>query len=253
MTEAAVFSLTAAVQEMANRTGRVITLELDDQAASMCVAKPNQMARTMTVEDINAAIKHHAPRAVISCMLPEHRQAFVEQFMFDATRDVGRLGERSLTIQVDSRAMSAGERELAGNPNAIPSEAGLESMWSPDGDGEHPGFPRSDWREAVANDDTIQGYWGWLRHELCKEADLKTGDGSRIYVVFAMSSDKQPEFVNYGPFSSVEFKANYMVGVAANGDLIDLAMMDEGVWIEEPSGKAWDKMTVHNREGKNHG
>ena len=31
--------------------------------------------------------------------------------------------------------------------------------------GEHDFYPRSDWRDEVANEDTSQGYWEWCRHQ----------------------------------------------------------------------------------------
>lgn len=42
----------------------------------------------------------------------------------------------------------------------------LEEKYSPTGGGEHPMFSRLMWREAVANQDTIAGYWGWLMSEI---------------------------------------------------------------------------------------
>jgi hypothetical protein len=32
--------------------------------------------------------------------------------------------------------------------------------------GEHPDYPISDWKYEVANDDTRQGYWGWVLHQI---------------------------------------------------------------------------------------
>lgn len=39
--------------------------------------------------------------------------------------------------------------------------AGKDGGW-----GQHPVFPRPDWREEVANDDTLLGYWAWVHHQL---------------------------------------------------------------------------------------
>lgn len=45
----------------------------------------------------------------------------------------------------------------------------LDDEYNPDGDGEHPTLPRADWREAVANEDTISGYWDWVAYKLSEE------------------------------------------------------------------------------------
>lgn len=47
----------------------------------------------------------------------------------------------------------------------------LDDKYNPDGDGEHPGYTRRDWRSAVEQADTISGYWVWVLHELCQEQD----------------------------------------------------------------------------------
>lgn len=41
----------------------------------------------------------------------------------------------------------------------------LEGKYSPHGGGEHPMFSRIMWREAVASEDTISGYWAWVESE----------------------------------------------------------------------------------------
>lgn len=35
--------------------------------------------------------------------------------------------------------------------------------------GQHPVFPRQEWRKEVANDDTLLGYWAWVHHKLNEE------------------------------------------------------------------------------------
>lgn len=42
--------------------------------------------------------------------------------------------------------------------------AGEDGSW-----GQHPVHRRSDWREEVANDDTLQGYWSWVVSKLEEE------------------------------------------------------------------------------------
>lgn len=45
---------------------------------------------------------------------------------------------------------------------------GADGAW-----GQHPDFPRSDWQQAVAEDDTLQGYWQWVGSQLEQEAEAK--------------------------------------------------------------------------------
>jgi hypothetical protein len=247
MTESAVFSLSAAVQEIANRTGRIITVETDDAVASSFVASPHLPAPTMKVEDIHAALKRHAPHAIISCKLPTHRQSHVEQFMLDVAHDIGKIGQKSLVIEVDPRAVVRPVRMA----NAIPSAADLETMWSPSGDGEHPGFPREDWRAAVANDDTIQGYWDWLHHELAKEADLKVEqareqhNGCDVYVQFEMPSDQDMQ--KLGPFAYAQITYGELRVELPDGTMVDdLAVLDKesGMWRESATGKLWTDIVI---------
>ncbi|QCT95511.1 hypothetical protein FEV13_00560 (plasmid) [Stutzerimonas degradans] len=42
----------------------------------------------------------------------------------------------------------------------------LDDKYNSDGSGEHPMFTRQMWREAVANEDTLRGYWPWLVDEI---------------------------------------------------------------------------------------
>jgi hypothetical protein len=42
----------------------------------------------------------------------------------------------------------------------------LDSIYNPEGDGEHPVISRAMWREAVVLQDTISGYWDWTAHRI---------------------------------------------------------------------------------------
>lgn len=42
----------------------------------------------------------------------------------------------------------------------------LDDRYNPNGDGEHPAFTRWDWRQAVAQQNTISGYWVWVAYML---------------------------------------------------------------------------------------
>lgn len=47
----------------------------------------------------------------------------------------------------------------------------LDDKYNPEGGGQHPVYTRADWRAAVDNEDTISGYWEWVRHQLVMEED----------------------------------------------------------------------------------
>ena len=59
-------------------------------------------------------------------------------------------------LDADDAALSAEELE--------DKYAGEDGSW-----GEHPIFRRQEWREEVANDDTLQGYWAWVVSKLNEE------------------------------------------------------------------------------------
>lgn len=42
----------------------------------------------------------------------------------------------------------------------------LDDKYNPEGDGEHPVISRQEWRDAVAQQDTISGYWDWLTSQI---------------------------------------------------------------------------------------
>ena len=42
----------------------------------------------------------------------------------------------------------------------------LDCKYNPEGDGDHPVYTRLDWRQQVAQQATISGYWAWVEHML---------------------------------------------------------------------------------------
>lgn len=52
----------------------------------------------------------------------------------------------------------------------------LDDKYNPDGDGEHPGFPRAMWRDWVDERDTISGYWVWVSYMLRAAEDELDAD-----------------------------------------------------------------------------
>lgn len=57
---------------------------------------------------------------------------------------------------------------VEGEDYALGAQA-LDAKYNPDGGGEHPKYTREDWRSAVANDETIVGYWVWVEEKLREE------------------------------------------------------------------------------------
>lgn len=66
-------------------------------------------------------------------------------------------------LAVDDPESTADDRDLNADE--------LEQKYSPHGGGEHPDFPREDWREMVRIEDTLLGYWAWVHHALTTEKD----------------------------------------------------------------------------------
>jgi hypothetical protein len=46
--------------------------------------------------------------------------------------------------------------------------AALDDKYNPEGDGEHPVISRGTWRDAVAQQETISGYWDWTAHRVAE-------------------------------------------------------------------------------------
>lgn len=42
----------------------------------------------------------------------------------------------------------------------------LDDKYNEEGDGEHPLFPRAEWRTHVAEQWTVSGYWDWVFHQI---------------------------------------------------------------------------------------
>ena len=49
--------------------------------------------------------------------------------------------------------------------------AQLDDKYNPDGDGQHPGYTRFDWRSAINRQNTLLGYWHWVEYQLSKEEE----------------------------------------------------------------------------------
>lgn len=53
----------------------------------------------------------------------------------------------------------------------------LAAKYDPDSDGgSHPGYLQWEWRHQVSRQDTLLGYWAWVKHELEKEEDELQAD-----------------------------------------------------------------------------
>lgn len=58
----------------------------------------------------------------------------------------------------------------------------LIDKYNHEGDGEHPTFPRCDWRHEVANEGTLRGYWDWVVSQLEQEQDELDRDNPFTHV-----------------------------------------------------------------------
>lgn len=54
-------------------------------------------------------------------------------------------------------------------PDYLLSPCQLEKKYSLIGGGEHPTLTRPTWRKAVANNNTLLGYWHWVSHNLIEQ------------------------------------------------------------------------------------
>lgn len=46
----------------------------------------------------------------------------------------------------------------------------LDCKYNPEGDGEHHTYTRWEWRQAVASQSTIAGYWPWVEYQISQGA-----------------------------------------------------------------------------------
>lgn len=62
--------------------------------------------------------------------------------------------------------MSQGEVDLADKELSADQ---LDSKYNEDGDGEHPVYTKSGWRESVGAQQTEYGYWSWVVYQLSRD------------------------------------------------------------------------------------
>ena len=71
---------------------------------------------------------------------------------------------------VAAQVRAAGLPLLDADDAALSAEELADKYTGEDGSwGQHPIFRRQEWREEVANDDTLQGYWAWVVSKLNEE------------------------------------------------------------------------------------
>lgn len=51
------------------------------------------------------------------------------------------------------------------------TEEQLDHKYNLDGDGQHPGYTRWEWRSRVAQECTVVGYWDWVECQLGLEQE----------------------------------------------------------------------------------
>lgn len=84
--------------------------------------------------------------------------------IFDNPEDYGFERVEDYTPQleaVDNPQAAADDRDLTAEE--------LDQKYNWNGGGEHPDYPREDWREMVRIEDTLLGYWAWVQHQLTSE------------------------------------------------------------------------------------
>jgi hypothetical protein len=63
------------------------------------------------------------------------------------------------------RTLPTESQEIMKEDLGLPGGA-LDDKYNPEGDGEHPVVTRQEWREAVAQQETVSGYWDWTAHKI---------------------------------------------------------------------------------------
>lgn len=81
--------------------------------------------------------------------------------------------EKSLVeLQAEQRNSMSPEQLQILDMDFILDADQLDDKYNPNGDGEHPVFARDSWRVAVANQDTISGYWDWVEHQIAQHHSI---------------------------------------------------------------------------------
>lgn len=66
------------------------------------------------------------------------------------------------------RTLPTESQEIMKEDLGLPGGA-LDDKYNPEGDGEHPVISRQEWREAVAQQETVSGYWDWTAHKIAED------------------------------------------------------------------------------------
>jgi hypothetical protein len=66
------------------------------------------------------------------------------------------------------RTLPTEAQEIMKEDLGLPGGA-LDDKYNPEGDGEHPVVTRQEWREAVAQQETVSGYWDWTAHKIAED------------------------------------------------------------------------------------
>lgn len=59
--------------------------------------------------------------------------------------------------------------KMDGRPDYVLSAEQLDYKYNPAGGGQHPRFTRWDWKQEVASESTLRGYWEWVASKLEEE------------------------------------------------------------------------------------
>lgn len=97
----------------------------------------------------------------------------------------------------------------------IPPAASLAALFP----SEYPAYPLSEWREAVADGETLLGYWDWVHSALTAEAN----DGTPASLAGVLEVTRE----HLGPLHEVRPDAHFAHCGADSLDVIEIAMAIE--------------------------
>jgi len=117
---------------------------------------------TGVVNPLGDSEDDHSLEAMTPALLERHLNDAVESVIIGnglITGDtLGTLDSHAHTVSVWEVGEGTGDFGLTADQ--------LDAKYNPAGNGEHPDYPREAWREEVAADATLLGYWLWVVHQI---------------------------------------------------------------------------------------
>lgn len=87
----------------------------------------------------------------------------------------------------DAEAQNWADHEAAFGPDVALTAEQLEDKYNPNGDGEHPAYPRTAWENEVSSKVTLLGYWDSVLHFLT----TPTEDDNEESTTVTMTSEQR--------------------------------------------------------------